>query len=233
MIQPVAKPVVQPVWQPAVSCKQTSNRLSNRLSTGATSCQTGLYNWFDKYGLTTVLNEQLLNEQLFVRLVVKLGCTTGLTTSCIQDTAGCQTGLITGWMFVYMIQPVWHQVVSCKRGLRHICRRTPLKKIYMQVAALWLLPFQRLKSNSNERLKMFYQTQTARRPSKGQKKTSFCPWCPDIWPSNSYSVWIWRKSVQRFRRYFIHKQKKTQTDGAKKQNLLQFTACSKYILLIC
>ena len=31
---------------------------------------------------------------------------------------------------------------------------------------------------------------------------------------NTSSVWIWRKSVQRFPRYFIHKQK-TQTDGAK------------------
>jgi len=32
---------------------------------------------------------------------------------------------------------------------------------------------------------------------------------------NTSSVWIWRKSVQRFPRYFIHKPKKTQTDGAK------------------
>ena len=29
--------------------------------------------------------------------------TTGLTTGCIHDTAGCQTGLTTGWMFVYTI----------------------------------------------------------------------------------------------------------------------------------
>jgi len=36
--------------------------------------------------LTTVLNEQ----PLFVQLVVKPGCTTGLTTGCIHDTAGCQ-----------------------------------------------------------------------------------------------------------------------------------------------
>jgi len=43
----------------------------NRLSTT-------LYNWFDKRGLTTVLN-----EQLFVQAVVKPGCTTGLTTGCI------------------------------------------------------------------------------------------------------------------------------------------------------
>jgi len=44
----------------------------------------------------TVLNEQLL----FIQPVVKPGCTTGLTTGCIHDTAvcqtGCQTGLTTG-----------------------------------------------------------------------------------------------------------------------------------------
>ena len=48
-----------------------------------TGCQTGL---------TTVLNEQ----PLFVELVVKPGCTTGLTTGCIQDTAGCQYGCQMG-----------------------------------------------------------------------------------------------------------------------------------------
>jgi len=60
-------------------------------------------------GWTTVLNEQ----PLFVQPVVKPGCTTGLTTGCIHDTAVCQTscqmGLTTHWMFVYTIQPV----VSC------------------------------------------------------------------------------------------------------------------------
>jgi len=35
-------------------------------------------------GWTTVLNEQ----PLFVQPVVKSGCTTGLTTGCIHDTAG-------------------------------------------------------------------------------------------------------------------------------------------------
>jgi len=75
---------------------------------------------------TTVLNEQ----PLFVQAVVKPGCTTGFTTGCIHDTAGCQTGcktgFTTGWMFVYTIQPVvnpvwqpvWQQVVSCKRRFR-------------------------------------------------------------------------------------------------------------------
>ena len=52
-----------------------------------TGCQTGFTTC-----LTTVLNEQ----PLFVQPVVKQGCTTGLTTGCIQDTAGCQTGLTTG-----------------------------------------------------------------------------------------------------------------------------------------
>jgi len=86
-------------------------------------------------GLTTVLNEQ----PLFVQPAVKPNCTTGLRTGCIHDTASCQTGCITGWLFVYTIQPVvkpvwqpvcivytniqpvvipvWQQVVSCKRGL--------------------------------------------------------------------------------------------------------------------
>jgi len=34
----------------------------------------------------------VLNEQLFVQPVVKPGCTTSLTTGCIHDRAGCQTG---------------------------------------------------------------------------------------------------------------------------------------------
>jgi len=78
--------------------------------------------------------------------VVKPVVQSGLTTSCIHDTAGCQTGcqtgLTTGWMFVYTIQPVvkpawqpvvtciqtfnrlwqlvWQQVVSCKWGFSEI-----------------------------------------------------------------------------------------------------------------
>ena len=87
-IQPVVNPVVQPVWQSAVSCKQTSNRLSR-------GCQTGLTT-----GLKIVLNEQ----PLFVQPVVKPGWTTGLTTGCIHDTAGCQTGCL--------VKRVW-QPVEC------------------------------------------------------------------------------------------------------------------------
>jgi len=37
---------------------------------------------------------------------------------------------------------------------------------------------------------------------------------PSEGPDTS-SVWMWRKSVQRSPRYFIHKQKNPQTDGAK------------------
>jgi len=40
-------------------------------------------------------------------------------TTVVRSTGcqtGFQTGLTTGWMFVYTIQPVWQQVVSCKRG---------------------------------------------------------------------------------------------------------------------
>ena len=42
---------------------------------------------------------------------------------------------------------------------------------------------------------------------------------------NKPSVWIWRKSVQGFRRYFIHKQKTTDW-RRQKHNLPQSTACS-------
>ena len=90
------------------------NRLSDRLHNRSDN---RLYHTGLTTGLTTVLNEQ----PLFVQPVVKPGSTTGLTTGCIHDTAGChtscQTGLTTGWMFVYTIQlvvkPLWQPVVSC------------------------------------------------------------------------------------------------------------------------
>jgi len=56
----------------------------------------------------------------------------------------------------------------------------------------------------------------------GRKMQFFCSWWP--WPSNSSegpntsSAWIWRKSVQRFRGYFIHRQK-PKTDGTKNRTL--------------
>jgi len=61
------------------------NRLY-RVNKHPTGCQTVLTT-----GLTTVLKEQLL----FVQPVVKPGCTTALTTACIHDTAGCETGCQT------------------------------------------------------------------------------------------------------------------------------------------
>ena len=72
----------QQVWQPCWTNSCSFNRLSNPV------CQTGL---------TTVLN-----EQLFVQLVVKPGCTTG----CIMYTN------------IYpVVKPDWQQeVVSCKWG---------------------------------------------------------------------------------------------------------------------
>ena len=42
---------------------------------------------------------------------------------------------------------------------------------------------------------------------------------------NMFSVWIWCRSVQHFRRYFIHKQKSTDW-RCQKQNLPQFAACN-------
>jgi len=41
---------------------------------------------------------------------------------------------------------------------------------------------------------------------------------------NVSTVWIWRRSVQRFPRYFIHK-RKTAEWRRQKQNLPQFRAC--------
>ena len=74
---------------------------------------------------------------------------------------------------------------------------------------------------------MFYQTQTVyavRRPLKGPKMPFLSPVTltfgldlqtrPSEGPYTS-SMWIWCKSVQRFPRYFTHKQK-THTDDAKK-----------------
>jgi len=56
----------------------------------------------------------------------------------------------------------------------------------------------------------------ARRPPKGPKMPFLSPVTLTFnlwpWPSNTSSVWIWHKSVQRFSKYFIHKQKNT-TDG--------------------
>ena len=91
----------------------------------------------------------------------------------------------------------------------------------------------------NYRLKMFYQTQTARKAGcrKGPKSPflSLATLTFDLWPShsnssergaNTSSVWICRKSVQRFPTYFIHKQKSHRR--RQKQNLKQFTACGKH-----
>ena len=74
------------------------------------------------------------------------------------------------------------------------------------------------RNKSVMRLKVLYQTQAARRPPKGPKMPFFVPGDFDLWPLtfnsserriNTSSVWMWRKSVQRFPRYFIHKQKTT------------------------
>ena len=89
-IQPVVKPVVQQVWQPAVSCKQTYNRLS------------------------TVLNDQHCSfNQLSNRVVQPVWQTrfdNRVEGTAVRSTA-CQI------VFVKPVwQPVWQQVVSCKRG---------------------------------------------------------------------------------------------------------------------
>ena len=61
---------IQPIVKPVVS-KRFDNRFDNRVER------------------TAVVRSTVLNEQsLFVQPVVKPGCTTGLTTGCIHDTAG-------------------------------------------------------------------------------------------------------------------------------------------------
>jgi len=81
---------------------------------------------------------------------------------------------------------------------------------------------------------------TAHRPPKGPKMPFFVPGNLDVWRltftfklirarDQTSFLWIWRKSVQRFPRYFIHKQQ-SQRQRQKKQNLTQFTACNnKYL----
>jgi len=70
---------------------------------------------------------------------------------------------------------------------------------------------------------MFFQTQTARRPPI-LTLTFKLVRARD--PSTS-SVWVWRKSVQRFPRYFIHTQTKKSQTALKTEPYTQFTACGK------
>jgi len=98
------------------------NRLSNRL-----------YNRFDNHlyrtnkhptgcqpGLTTVLNEQTVRStRLSNRLSNRIDnqFDNGFDNRLYRvykHLPGCQTGLTTGFA---VWQPVWQQVVSCKRGL--------------------------------------------------------------------------------------------------------------------
>jgi len=82
--------------------------------------------------LTTVLNEQ----PLFVQPIVKPGCTTGLTTVCIHDTAGCQTGC----QIKPVVKPVGQQAVSCKRGFKGIKMSCSIFTLYIPALLIqcWL-----------------------------------------------------------------------------------------------
>jgi len=83
------KPLFYPIYtiQPVVRRFAVVKPVVNRVERTATVCSTGL------------------NEQpLFVQPVVKPGCTTGLTTGCIHDTASCQT---VAWAEVYL-RTKWH-----------------------------------------------------------------------------------------------------------------------------
>jgi len=80
-------------------------------------------------GLTTMLNEQSVRSTRLSNRVCQTSCTTRfdnqLNEQCCSFNAVVKpvwqpvlrAGLTTGWMFVYMIQPVvtpvWQPVVSC------------------------------------------------------------------------------------------------------------------------
>jgi len=89
------QPVVKRVWQPAVSCKQTSKQLSNRLSNRLWQpvwqpCWTNSHCSFN--GLSNRVVQPVWQPAVYT---IQPFCQTG-----------CQTGLTSGWMFVYTIQPV-------------------------------------------------------------------------------------------------------------------------------
>jgi len=73
-----------------------------------------------------------------VKPVVQPGLTNGWTNSCSFNTVvklGCTTGLTSGWMFVYTMQPVVkavvQPVVSCKRGF--INNRSTTTGVQLQI----------------------------------------------------------------------------------------------------
>jgi len=136
-IQPVVKPIVKPVWQPVVSCKQTFNRLSNpsdkQLYRVYSRLSNRLFNTVERTGVsfntvvkpvvkprcTTVLSNrvwQLVERTVAVRSTRLSNPFDNQLYRVYEHATGCQTGLTTGWMFVYTIQPVVKPVVSCKRG---------------------------------------------------------------------------------------------------------------------
>jgi len=102
-IQPVVKPVVKRVWQPVKCLYARYNRLSNPFDNR-------LYRVYSR--LSVRLSNRLYNHVWQPAV------------SCKQ-TSNRLTGLTTGCMFVYTIQPVvkpvvqlvWQPVVLCKRGL--------------------------------------------------------------------------------------------------------------------
>jgi len=122
-IQPVVKPVVKPVWQPGKCLYTRYNRLSNPLSNR-------LLNRFDNPLSNRLLNrfDNPLSNRLLNRFHNRYD---NRLYRVYKHSTGCQirlaTGLTTGWMFVYtiqpvvkpVVQPVWRPVVSCKRGFRN------------------------------------------------------------------------------------------------------------------
>jgi len=74
----------------------------------------------------------MLNEQpLFIQPLVKPGCTTRLTTGCMHDTAGCQTGkpvecLYTRYNWLLnrsdnRLYYVYEHLAGCQTGLTTGC----------------------------------------------------------------------------------------------------------------
>jgi len=137
MIQPVVKPLVKPVWQP-IKCLYTQyNRLSNRMSSRV---ENRLYRVYKhSTGCQTRLTTGLTTGCIMYTAGSQIGCITRfdkrLNEQWLFVQHGCQTGLTTGWMFVYMIQPVvkpvWQSVVSCKRGITNI-------SYYYYYTTLWV-----------------------------------------------------------------------------------------------
>jgi len=123
------QPVVNPIWQPAVSCIQLVVKpVVQPGTTGWTNCGCS----FNTVERTVAVRSTRLSNRVVHQLNKQSVCSTRLSSrlwnpfdnrlyGLYEHATGCQTGLTTGWMFVYTIQPVVKLVVQpvvlCKRGI--------------------------------------------------------------------------------------------------------------------